>query len=218
MDVETRQCRTVAKRTTAGRCLEARAAVNRYGLCRVPAPHLTRSENGKGRGGGARGVRRATATEAPSSHAFFQLFDDEDAELGDAANQPGRGGPQYRVQLRTVERIADVVPMVQILDIPVPQKVERLADFLVLLDTQTPVDQVIAVPKISNGSIQPRTVICVVRRWQNSWWKYRRCCPMPYSSSRLPSRSLTFRFLVVVLVREVFMIFFQNRVNSASWS
>ena len=67
-------------------------------------------------------------------------------------------GPQERVRLRTVEHIADVMPVVQILDIPVPQKVERLADFLGLLDTQTPVEQVIAVPRISNDSIQPRLV------------------------------------------------------------
>ena len=42
----------------------------------------------------------------------------------------------------TVEQLADVVPVVQILDLPVPQKVEQLADFLLLLDTQTPVEQV----------------------------------------------------------------------------
>ena len=141
----------------------------------------------------------------PPPQAFFQLFDEEDADKG---MRP----PQERVQLRTVEHIADVVPVVQILDIPVPQKVERLADFLVLLDTQTPVEQVIAVPKISNDSIQPRLVDCDLRRPQNSLWKYRRCCPMLYSSSRLPSRSLPFRFLVVIAVREVFKIFFQNRV------
>ena len=74
--------------------------------------------------------------------------------------------PQERVQLRTVEQITDVVPVVQILDIPVPHMVERLADFLVLLDTQTPVEQVIAVPKISNDSIQPRLVDCDLRRPQ----------------------------------------------------
>ena len=59
-----------------------------------------------------------------------------------------------------------MVPVVQILDIPVPQRVERLADFLVLLDTQIPVEQVIAVPKISNDSIQPRLVDCDLRHPQ----------------------------------------------------
>ena len=49
--------------------------------------------------------------------------------------------------------------MVQILDVPVPQKGEELADILKLVDTQSFVEQVIAVPKISNFSIQPRSVL-----------------------------------------------------------
>ena len=103
----------------------------------------------------------------PPPQAFFQLFDEEDADKGmRPASLAEPRGPQERVQLRTVEHIADVVPVVQILDIPVPQKVERLADFLVLLDTQRPVEQVIAVPKISNDSIQPRLVDCDLRRPQ----------------------------------------------------
>ena len=48
-----------------------------------------------------------------------------------------------------MEQLADVVPMVQ--DIPVPQTVEQLSDFLKLLDMQRLVEQVIDVPKISRG-------------------------------------------------------------------
>ena len=40
--------------------------------------------------------------------------------------------------------------MVRILDVLVPQKGKELADILKLVDRQTPVEQVIAVPKISN--------------------------------------------------------------------
>ena len=81
-----------------------------------------------------------------------------------------RGGPQARVQQHTVEQLAGVVPMVQILDIPVRQKVEKLSDFLKLLDTQRPVQQVTNVPKISQDIIQQRLVgrVCVIRGWWNS--------------------------------------------------
>ena len=49
--------------------------------------------------------------------------------------------------------------MVQILDVLVPHKGEELADILKLVDTQTPVEQVIGVLKISNFSVQPRSVL-----------------------------------------------------------
>ena len=48
-----------------------------------------------------------------------------------------------------MEQPDDVVPMVQILDSPVPQMVEELLEVFRLLDTQVPVEQAIAVPKIS---------------------------------------------------------------------
>ena len=44
-------------------------------------------------------------------------------------------GPQARVQKHTVEQLAVVVPMVQILDIPVPQIVELVLEVFGLLDT-----------------------------------------------------------------------------------
>ena len=60
-------------------------------------------------------------------------------------------GAQERVQQRTVEQLADVVPMVQILDIPVPRMGYQLVASLKHLDTPIP-GQVIAVPKISSSS------------------------------------------------------------------
>ena len=48
----------------------------------------------------------------PPPQAFFQLFDEEDAERGlRPACLAEPRGPQERVQLRTVEHLADVVPM-----------------------------------------------------------------------------------------------------------
>ena len=43
-------------------------------------------------------------------------------------------GPQERILQRTVEQFVDLAPMVQILDAPVPEVVEQLADVLVRVD------------------------------------------------------------------------------------
>ena len=55
----------------------------------------------------------------------------------------------------TVEHIIDVLPHVQILDVPVPQMGDRLVEFMQRLGTATSV-QVIAVPKISLARIPQR--------------------------------------------------------------
>ena len=51
-------------------------------------------------------------------------------------------------------------PFVQILDVPVPQMGNQLVQLLQLFDTQTPVEQFTAVPKISQDSTVPRVVDC----------------------------------------------------------
>ena len=71
---------------------------------------------------------------------------------------PCLGEPRARIQKHTVEQLADVVPMVQILDSPVPQTVEQLLEVFRLLDTQMPVEQAIAVPKTSLDPIPQRSV------------------------------------------------------------
>ena len=48
-----------------------------------------------------------------------------------------------------MEQLADVAPMVQILDSPEPQMVAQLLEVFRLLDTQSPDEQAISVPKIS---------------------------------------------------------------------
>ena len=58
-------------------------------------------------------------------------------------------GPQERVLRHTVEHIVDLSPFVQILDVPVQQVVDQLVDLMKHFDTQSPVEQDIAVPKIS---------------------------------------------------------------------
>ena len=53
---------------------------------------------------------------------------------------------QARVQRHTMEQRIEHTPYVQILDAPVPQKVEQLVDFFKDLDSHVPV-QVIDVPQ-----------------------------------------------------------------------
>ena len=57
--------------------------------------------------------------------------------------------PSLRVQRHVVEQLADIAPMVQILDSPEPQMVAQLLEVFRLLDTQLPDEQAIVVPKIS---------------------------------------------------------------------
>ena len=49
-----------------------------------------------------------------------------------------RRGPQERVPRHTVEQMADIAPMVQILDAPVPQLVDKLEDVLKIVDLFVP--------------------------------------------------------------------------------
>ena len=70
-------------------------------------------------------------------------------------------GPKARVQKHIMEQLADVVPMVQILDFPVPQMVEQLVDVFRFFDTLCLVpEQVIEVPKFVCPPRAARTVLC----------------------------------------------------------
>ena len=57
--------------------------------------------------------------------------------------------PLLGVQRHTALHIEDIVPYVQILDVPVPQLGDRVVDLLHEIDAPALVEQVIAVPKIS---------------------------------------------------------------------
>ena len=68
-------------------------------------------------------------TSVAGDTAFFSLFDEEDAVWGTRPTglvEPQ--GPQERVQRHGVEQLADFAPMVQILDVPVPQLAEQLVE------------------------------------------------------------------------------------------
>ena len=68
--------------------------------------------------------------------------------------------PQDQDQLRTMEQAAAYAPMVQILDIPVPQLVDQLADVMRFFDTlQLVPEQAIEVPEILLDDVPVRTPV-----------------------------------------------------------
>ena len=156
-------------------------------------------------------------TPLPAGTQHFTLDDDDSVpELG--GSRPDRiatlSRPQERVLRRTVEQIVDAVPLVPLLDDPVPQTVEQMVDVLRFFDTLCPVsEQVIEVPKIlpedatflsrhaaggtAGGSADARILLFVVsadcgaaRRHSSScWWRAKR-----WSSRFSPEQSSTFTF------------------------
>ena len=67
-------------------------------------------------------------------------------------------GPQERAQRHTVEQLAEVAPVEQILDGPVPQTVVQLVDVLKIIDIPVP-EQVIEVKIFSQDSVPQRVVL-----------------------------------------------------------
>ena len=106
-----------------------------------------------------------------------------------------------------MQHIIETFVPVPMLDVPVPLMVEQLVDVLQFFDTFLPVvaEQVIDVPKIIFEDIPTRTPLREPQLW-NSW---RKCQQSLFSSSR----PLTFQFLVVVGVSQIFKVSSQNRVQ-----
>ena len=94
-------------------------------------------------------VPEAPTPQEPGTQHFF-LDDDSVPELG--GSRPDRlvdVRPQERVPRRIVEQTVDIVPVVQLLLVPVPQMVDSVVEVLKILDKSVPdVEQVIEVPKI----------------------------------------------------------------------
>ena len=72
-------------------------------------------------------------------------------------------GAQERVQRRTMEQVVDYVPVVPLLDAPVPQMVDKLEDALKIVDLFVPAQE-IEVLRISSPSCPPpRRVLPVMQ-------------------------------------------------------
>ena len=104
------------------------------------------------------GLRAQKAASAgPAEH--FELSSDDGRPAG--GERPAallEPRPQERVQRHTVEHLADLTPMVQILDVPVPQVVDQLVAVLEHCDNSV-AEHIIEVPKISWPSRPLRAVL-----------------------------------------------------------
>ena len=126
--------------------------------------HSSRGQR-KARAGEEESETKYTAkfrTTPPPQPVLFSLYDEEPGGRRPASlAEPPR--PQERVQRHTVEHITDLVrvaPMVQILDAPVPQTVDKLHDVLQFFDRLSFVPEpVIEVPKIYTEDVPMRAVL-----------------------------------------------------------
>ena len=100
-------------------------------------------------------LRRQRPT--PPQPELFQLYEEEPG----GSRPPCLGeprGPQERILPHTMEQLADVVPMVQVLDFPVVRGEGRVMEVLRKVDVPS-VEQVIAVPEISLDRIPQRSAV-----------------------------------------------------------
>ena len=118
-----------------------------------------------GPGGGNEFALHGQVLEHPTPQAagarYFAMDAGEDVGEAPAAGRPApllEVLPQERVQRRTAEQIVDPVPVVPLLHVFVPQKVEQLVDILAPLDFRV-AEQVIEVPKIECPPRAARTVL-----------------------------------------------------------
>ena len=83
-----------------------------------------------------------------ASTMYYRMDDEEDVL---AARPPPlvEVRPQPKMLRHTAAHIEDIVPFVQILDVPVPQLGDQVVDLLRKIDAPALVEQVLAVPKIS---------------------------------------------------------------------
>ena len=91
-------------------------------------------------------------------------MDDDGDVLAARLTPPVEMRPQPGVLRHTAAHVVDILPFVQILDVPVPQLGNQVVEFMQTLDTATPV-QVMAVPKLSQDRIPQRSA---VRRLQKA--------------------------------------------------
>ena len=150
---------------------------------------------------------------------FFELFD-EDTAGWRPAPLPEVAGPQARVLQRTVEPIVDAVPLVPLLDDPVPQTVEQLQDVLQFFDRLSTVPEpVIEVPKIFTEDVPYARGLAYYAAGRTAGGSADDLSMssllhalLEYTGSGLWSRTLTFQLWVAVELVEVFPVFSQDRI------
>ena len=119
--------------------------------------HTSRGQRNATAGRWVRDLLHGEVPGQPTSQPeLFQLFEEEPG----GSRPPCLGEPQgpQEVQQCTVEQLADVVPMVQILDTPGLLEEDQVVEVLRKLDLPA-VEQVIAVPLISLDRVPQRSAI-----------------------------------------------------------
>ena len=205
--------------------------------------HTSRGQRFAGAGEEGHEEHDALRRQRPPPHpAFFQLFDEEDAELGARPGSVTDPVPHGRVERQTVEHRIEACPFVQILDAPVPQMGDQLVELLQKIVTASLVElvQVVAVPK-SPWTASRSVLRYVVVRWRSSWWMCQlnlgmRWQSLPrsptqgvrsvvFSQDRVQQRLVQSSSLILQFLRvggglpEVFKVFSQIRVQKQrTWS
>ena len=107
---------------------------------------------------GARAVLRATATETPllPQPELFSL--EEEPGGGRPAPLSEVAGRQGKVEQHVLEDLCELAPLVQILDLPVPQLVDNVLDALRIPERPMAV-QIIEVPKILTDVTPARSLV-----------------------------------------------------------
>ena len=114
----------------------------------------------RARGGGESDEKKYTAKfrKTPPPQAFFQLYDEEDAERGGRPGSVFDPVPQGRVVRHVVEHRIETCPFVQILGAPVPQMGDQVLELLQkIVSSLVELVQVLAVPKISFDRVPQRS-------------------------------------------------------------
>ena len=153
---------------------------------------------------------RRQRTRAAREAVIFELLDEDTAGLRPGVLAEPR--PQERLPRHTMERIVDFACcaiLVQTPDAPVPQTVEQLKTCSISSTRFCLFPSRSSKCPRSRPRTSPCARSCVLRSWQNSWWKCRRSSPFRRCSG-LWSRTLTFQLVLVVELVEVFPVFSQD--------
>ena len=157
------------------------------------------------------------ATVPPPEPEPFDLFEEPGGRRPNLLLEPQ--GPQAGIQRHTMEHIADVVPMVQILDIPVLLGADQLVEVGRHLDFLIP-EQVIEVPKISLDKVPRHRMVDLAHPPQMAEQLVEVPTIISYSMLRTIEQTMD---IPVPRVRgevaEVYKVFIQDRVfQQRVWS
>ena len=187
------------KRATPPCFLAVCSDERRNGPCRGSAPQRTAARRRQWPG-----RRNARCTTRPRSGRQF-LLPSRSSSTSSRSPAGGRPnlllepqGPQLGVQRHTALHIVDILPYVQILDVPVPQLGRGAGAIHAEARHCDARGRLSKCPRSFLTEFLSVLWCVVLRRRRNSWWKCRRSYPTLLWSG-LSSRPLTLQFLMIVV-------------------